>query len=127
MMPLPPTADERLSALLARALAGEDLVQVFFRAEVLDRYREPAYRILRSDSAGRLMKVGGFGLDFGIAPGESLIHVSLKDLRARLPEGERAHWLAFAVSLPYSRNFLEMQLRPGSCFDDGEIRKWERT
>ena len=29
------------------------------------------------------------------------------------------------VTLPMSRQFLQMRLMPGSCFDDGERRDWE--
>lgn len=126
-MSVEPQHDIFLETLLQRVLAGEELVQIFFRVEVLDKYRDGSYRIIRSNTAGRLQKPGGFQLDFGIAPDERLIHVTLRDLRTRLPEAERAHWLRHAVSLPFSRNFLQMQLRPGSCFDDGEIRTWERT
>jgi hypothetical protein len=126
MRPVEPQRDLFLETLLRRALAGADLLPVFFQAEVLDAYQTEADEILRSDTAGRLRRRGSFSLDFGIAPGEELIHVALEDLRARLPEKEWPHWLAHAVSLPYSTNFLQMRLRPGSCFDDGEIRPWRR-
>jgi hypothetical protein len=123
---LEPESDLWLEAILLRSLDGQDLVQVFFRVEVLDRYTPPDYTLVRSNTAGRLRKAGGFSLDFGLAADDRLIHVSLADLRTRLPAAERPHWVKHAVSLPYSRNFLQMQLRPGSCFDDGDTRPWRR-
>jgi hypothetical protein len=44
---------------------------------------------------------------------------------SRLPEGERTHWAAHAAgAAELSTNFLRMQLAPGSCFDDGDVRPW---
>jgi len=42
-----------------------------------------------------------------------------------LPESEREHWSAHTAPLTtYSDMFLRMQLSPGSCFDDGDLRTW---
>jgi hypothetical protein len=109
-----------------RVLTRRDpaLVQLSFRAEVLDRYRGQAgYSIIRTDTAGRLRKQGGWSLDFGIAPGDARIHASWQALATNLPDGELEHW-GLHLAGEYSDNFLRMQLAPGSCFDDGELRSW---
>ncbi len=85
--------------------------------------------MLRTDTLGRV-KVAGWSLDFGIActPGDTtagaLIHVSLGEAQARIPEAERQHWAAHAVTLPASANYLTLQLSRGTCIDDGELRPW---
>jgi hypothetical protein len=111
---------------LRRALVAGDpaLLHLHFSAAVLDRYRGAAgFSVIRTDTVGRVRKQGGWSLDFGIAPEEHAIHVQVTDL-LRLPEPEREHWAANAVTLPASRMFLSMRLAPGSCFDDGEVRSW---
>ena len=113
--------------LLRRALAAEDLstLPVHFEISVLDRYRDEAgFTLIRSNTVGRVKKEGGWALDFGIAPGEASIHAFAADL-LHLPSDEREHWAAAAVTLPSSKVMLQMRLAPGSCIDDGEIRKWE--
>lgn len=119
-------ADPFVLALYRRVLAGAtDQVHLFFDVAVLDRYRgQPACEVTRTDTAGRLKRQGGWSLDFGIAPGDSLIHVSVSDLATRLPEGEREHWLQHLVHLPHSRHFVRVRMAPGSCFADGDIRPW---
>jgi hypothetical protein len=112
--------------LLGRVLAGAPaMAQVWFRAEVLDRYRELAgYRLIRTDTVGRV-RGAQWLLDFGIAgEADGLIHVSAGDLAERLPESERAHWAAHAAGLPLSANFVLMQLTRGACIDDGDVRAW---
>lgn len=111
---------------LRRALVAGDPSQLHlhFAVTVLDRYRgSPGFSVIRTDTVGRVRKQGGWSLDFGIAPEEDAIHVQVADL-LRLPESEREHWAAHAVTLPASRVFLSMRLAPGACFDDGEIRSW---
>jgi len=111
---------------LRRALVAGDpsLLHLHFAAAVLDRYREGAgFSVIRTDTVGRVRKQGGWSLDFGIAPQEDAIHVQAAGL-LRLPESEREHWAAHAITLPASRMFLAMRLTPGSCFDDGEVRTW---
>lgn len=118
---------KQLQVLLNRALhqGSPDLLPVCFRVEVLDAYRgRPGFSLIRSDSAGRLKQDGGWSIDFGISPGDELIHLTWRDLLSRLPESERASWLEFTESPPLSTNFLQMQMAPGSCLDDGEIRPW---
>ena len=112
--------------MVRRALAGGDpsSLQLHFEAAVFERYRGAAgFSLIRTDTVGRLRKEGGWSLDFGIAPGDEAVHVTMGDLQ-RLPEDDRQHWAQFALSLPASKMFLQMRLAPGSCFDDGEVRAW---
>jgi hypothetical protein len=118
---------KQLEILYRRALAqgSPDLLQLCFTAEVLDAYRgRQEYSIIRSDSAGRIKREGGWTLDFGIAADDRLIHASWRDLANGLPDSERGHWAEHAIAPDLSVNFLQMQMAPGSCFDDGEIRPW---
>jgi hypothetical protein len=125
---LPDTQDYEAVYRLAlrRVLVTGDpsLLHLHFAVDVLNRYRGAAsFSVIRTDTVGRVRKQGGWSLDFGIAPDEDAIHVQVTDL-LRLPESEREHWAANAVTLPASRMFLSMRLAPGSCFDDGEVRPW---
>ncbi|MBE3589789.1 MAG: hypothetical protein IMW98_03045 [Firmicutes bacterium] len=121
---LPAKDDIFVQAFYRRVLGGQpERVQLFFDAAVLERYRgRPGFTLQRTDTAGRLKQAGGFTLEFGLAAGDSLIHLAAADIAARLPESEREHWLAHLVTLPHSRHFVRVQMTPGSCFDDGEIR-----
>lgn len=116
----------QLAMLYRRVLGGDfGAAQVWFDQRVLDRYRGQAgYRVLRSNSAGRLRAAAGWTLDFGIAADDRLIHAAAADLAQRLPPAERQHWIEHVVAPPVSRNFLTMRLGAGSCIDDGEIRDW---
>lgn len=116
-----------LRIVLRRALAGDDLgnVPIHFEAAVLDRYRAASgFSMVRTNTVGRVKKEGGWALDLGIAPDETLVHAFAGDL-LHLPVEEREHWASFAVALPSSRMFLQMRLAPGACHDDGEPRRWE--
>jgi len=117
-----------LKLVYRKALASNDpaLVQLAFEAGVLDRYRgEPGYQVIRTNSAGRVRKQGGWSLDFGIADDDRIVHTSWRALVEQLPEGERDHWAMHAsVAAALSDNFVRMQLSPMSCFDDGELRAW---
>ena len=109
-----------------RALRDGDpaLVQLSFEAGVLDRYRdEGAYSIIRTNTAGRVRKQGRWSLDFGIAEADAMVHASWRDLANNLPEEERDHWAQYACG-SVSNNFVRMQISPGSCFDDGDVRPW---
>lgn len=127
-----PTEGELVTRLVySRVLArgAERLAQVWFRSRVLDKYRgSSAYSIIRTNTAGRLSRARQWSLDFGIADAAdaqaTLIHASLGDLTQKLPEEERDHWAQHVVTPPVSANFLKMQMSPGSCFDDGEVRAW---
>lgn len=123
--------------LTLRALGGfPGVAQVWFRAEVLERYRgAPGFAIQRTDTVGRV-RAPNWRLDFGIAvqrsvvgttaSGSSLavIHASIGDLADRLPESERAHWASHAWVPEASTNFLLMQATKGACIDDGDTRDW---
>ena len=117
-----------LKVAYRRALPAGDpaLLQLAFESGVLDRYREnAAYQVIRTNSAGRVRKQGGWSLDFGIADDDRIVHASWRALTEQLPEGEREHWaLHAAVAAALSDNFLRMQLSPMSCFDDGDVRSW---
>jgi hypothetical protein len=116
-----------LKVLYRRALGGGDpaLLQLSFDPAVLDRYRgKGAYQVIRTNTAGRVKKQGGWSLDFGIGEGDAVIHASWAALTNNLPEAEREHWAMHASSPDLSQNFVRMQLSPGSCFDDGELRSW---
>jgi hypothetical protein len=107
-------------------LAGDDLsnLPLHFEAALLDRYRQAGgFSLIRTNTVGRLKKEGGWSLDVGISPDETLLHAFAGDL-LRLPAEEREHWAAHAVALPSSKMMLQMRLAPGSCFDDGEVRQW---
>lgn len=115
-----------LRVTVRRGLVAADFsnLPLHFEVSVLERYRGlEGYSIIRTDTVGRLRRDGGWSLDFGIAPDETLVHVAIGDL-PRIPEGEREHWAGFAISLPASKMYLQMRLAPGSCFDDGELRQW---
>lgn len=117
-----------LRVLLRRAMLRHDasLLQISFEATVLDRYRERAgYSVIRTNSAGRVRKEGGWALDFGIAPGDASVHASWQAIEAVLPAAEQDHWAGHCIDgAALSENFLRMQLAPGSCFDDGDVRTW---
>ena len=119
------TGPQRL-ALCLRVLGGDlGAAQLWFDQRVLDRYRaQPGWRVMRTNTVGRVRSAEGWSLDFGIAEGEALIHASLGDLSQRLPAAERQHWAEHLLTPPVSRNFLTMRLAPGSCIDDGDLRDW---
>jgi hypothetical protein len=117
-----------LKVVYRRVLTKGDpaLLQLAFDAAVLDGYRgKPDYQVIRTNSAGRVRKQGGWSLDFGIAGDDRLVHCSWAALANALPESEREHWAMHAApAAAVSDNFLKMQMSPGSCFDDGDVRSW---
>ena len=123
---MPDEANLYLRLIYRRVLKNQDtsLAQVSFDAAVLDKYRGAAgFSLMRTNTVGRVKREGGWTLDVGIA--EGTVHASLRDVMNNLPEAEREHWAGHAVALPMSDAFLQMQLQPSSCFDDGELRAWE--
>jgi hypothetical protein len=117
-----------LRLIAKRALTSNDpaLLQVAFEVAVLDRYRASSgYQVMRTDTVGRIKKTGSWSIDFGISPGDATIHASWQALTLALAEDERQHWAMHAAArYEPSEMFLRMQLSPGSCFDDGELRSW---
>ena len=125
---MPDDADIYLRLLYRRVFASQDasLAQISFDASLLDKYRGLAgYSLVRTNSAGRIKREGAWSIDLGIAE-DSTLHASLRDVMNNLPETERAHWADHVVALPMSPAFIQMQLQPSSCFDDGELRAWDR-
>ena len=113
--------------LLHRALARREpeLLQVRFRAEVIDRYRRRGgVQLLRTRSVGRVVVPGVWSLDVGISPDGTEVHVPVQDLLDRLPAEERDHWLEHMVPQPLSANFLKMRMAGSACIDDGEPAAW---
>jgi hypothetical protein len=119
-----PTVDPLLAALYLRVLGGDlAKAQIWFDQRVLDRYRAlSGWRVMRTNTVGRVRSPEGWQFDFGIADGDQLLHASAADLAQSLPAGERQHWAQHVVGLPVSRNFLTIRMAPGSCFDDGDLR-----
>jgi len=116
-----------LCLLYRRVFASQDpsLAQVSFHASLLDKYRGQAgVSLIRTNTAGRIKREGAWSIDLGIAE-DGTLHASLRDLMNNLPEAEREHWADHVVALPMSSAFVQMQLQPSSCFDDGELRAWE--
>jgi hypothetical protein len=113
------------TALSLRVLGGDlGAAHLWFDQHLLDKYRgQPGWRVIRTNSVGRVKSPAGWSLDFGIAEGDELIHATLNDLQ-RLPASERKHWAEHLLTPPVSRNFLTMRLAPGSCIDDGDLRDW---
>lgn len=99
--------------------------QLFFDAAVLDSYKgKDDFKIIRTDTTGRISRKGSWSLDFGISgDDESIIHISAEGFIYRLHERERDHWISHMITLPVSENFLKGLVRPG-CLDDGAMREW---
>ena len=116
--------DPQRTALYLRVLGGDlGAVHVWFDQHVLDRYRvTPGWRVMRTNTVGRVRSPDGWSLDFGIA--DRLLHSTAAELSQRLPPTERQHWAQYVVTPEVSRNFVTMRLAPGSCIDDGELRDW---
>jgi hypothetical protein len=116
--------DPQRVALYLRVFGGDlAAAQVWFDQRVLDRYRDqPGWRVMRTNTVGRVRSPDGWSLDFGIADGDRIVHTSLVDLTERLPAAERQHWAQHLVTPDVSRTFLTMRMAPGSCIDDGDLR-----
>ena len=120
-------ADRAWRRTVARAVAQGDGAPLPLRlsARVLDRYLERAEnRILRTDTIGRLLQPGKPVIDFGIVADDREIHIRFADLVQLVPESERDHWLDHLIAPDLSPTLLKMQLTPGACHDDGEVREW---
>src|SRR5579859_6258839 len=92
--------DPQRAALYMRVLGGDlGAAQLWFDQQLLDRYRSlPGWRVMRTNTVGRLRSPEGWSLDFGIAEGDQIVHASLADLNQRLPASERQHWAQHMVT-----------------------------
>ncbi len=106
-----------------KILSAPELAQVQFEVSVLDAYLEKSdVRITRTRTVGRV-KAPTWSVDFGIAPDEKTIHVTLSQLMQKLPERERETWLKHVSGDRFSDNYLKMQ-GSHACIDDGNLRGW---
>jgi len=120
------TGSPTFQQLVKRALDNGkyDLIPIWFKSQVLDRYRgDLDSRILRTESAGRLRAPGGWMINFGISPDDAYIHIPVSAALG-IPENHRDHWMEHLVCLPAGENYLRMTLTPGACIDDGRSREW---
>lgn len=111
----------------ARAVSQGDggALPLRLSVRVLDRYLERSEnRVLRTDTIGRLLQPGKPVIDFGIVGDDREIHIRFADLVQLVPESERDHWLDHLIAPELSPTLLKMQLTPGACHDDGEVREW---
>jgi hypothetical protein len=113
-------------ALYLRVFGGDlGAAHVWFDEHVLDRYREKSgWRVMRTNTIGRVRSPEGWQLDFGIVVADGLLHTSARELSERLPATERQHWAEHVILPATSRNFLTTRMAPGSCIDDGDLREW---
>src|SRR5689334_9878012 len=95
-----PRADPQVAALYGRVLGGDlGAAQLWFDQHVLDRYRDLAgWRVMRTNTVGRVRSPEGWQLDFGIAGDDRLIHTSVIDLSQKLPAAERQHWAQHLIA-----------------------------
>ncbi|MBV9324296.1 MAG: hypothetical protein JO352_10965 [Chloroflexi bacterium] len=119
-------ASAQAVALYLRVLGGDlGAAHLWFDAHVLDRYREKSgWRVMRTNTVGRLRSPEGWQLDFGIVDVDGALHTTARELSERLPASERQHWAEHVILPAASRNFLAMRMAPGSCIDDGDLRDW---
>src|SRR5436190_21348959 len=114
------SADTQLQAIYARVVGGNlGLAQLWFSAAVVDTYRaRPGWRVLRTNSVGRVQSPEVWSFDSGIAADGEALQATINDLIQRLPEGERPHWLQHVIAVPTSRTFPTMRRAPGACIGD---------
>lgn len=106
-----------------KVLRQPELCQVVFRVAVLDKYLNvPDVTVKRTETVGRV-RAATWAVDFGIAPAEDTLHVTLGQLIQKLPESEQGHWLEHLAAQGFSQNFLKMQ-GSHACIDDGGLRNW---
>lgn len=118
-----PRLVQLLTSIKEKEQAGK--AQLFFAVSVLDKYRKAeGFRVIRTDTTGRVSKPGTFSVDFGISgDSEQLIHISVETWVYKIPKSELDHWLSHMQTFPVSDNYLRALIRPG-CMDDGPIRNW---
>ncbi len=107
-----------------KVLKTPELAQIAFEVAVLDKYLgQDGTKVSRTRTVGRV-KAATWAVDFGIAPDEKSLHVTLAQLIQKLPESEQAHWLGHAEGSRFSENYLKMQ-GSHACIDDGNLRAWD--
>ena len=112
-----------VSNFTKKVLGAPELAQISFDVAVLEDYLDKTdVRVTRTRTAGRV-KAATWSVDFGIAPDEKTIHVTLGQLIQKLPERQRDHWLEHASADRFSENYLKMQ-GSHACIDDGNLRGW---
>jgi hypothetical protein len=112
-----------VSHFYQKVLLQHGLAQISIKIDVLQKYIEQNdVTVMRTDTVGRV-KTATWSVDFGIAPDEQSVHVTLNDFAQRIPEKERQHWLEHIEGEFFSENFLKMQ-GGHSCVDDGGLRQW---
>jgi len=111
------------SQFTKKVVSTPELAQISFDVAVLEAYlTKNEVKVSRTRTVGRL-KTPTWSLDFGIAPDEKTLHVTLGHLMQKLPEKEHAHWFSHADGARFSENFLKMQ-GSHACIDDGNLRAW---
>src|SRR4051812_13597214 len=92
--------DPQSVALSLRVLGGDlGAAHLWFDQAVLDRYRDkPGWRVMRTNTVGRVRSPDGWSLDFGIAPDDNLVHTTVQELSQRLPAAERQFWAQHVVT-----------------------------
>ncbi|MBW3634831.1 MAG: hypothetical protein KY445_00020 [Armatimonadetes bacterium] len=112
-----------LANFTKKVLKTPELAQITFEVAVLDKYlAQDGTKVSRTRTVGRV-KAATWAVDFGIAPDEKTLHVTLAQLIQKLPESEQAHWLDHAQGTHFSENYLKMQ-GSHACIDDGNLRAW---
>lgn len=108
----------------ARAVVQKpELAQLTFEVAVLEPYLAASdVQVMRTRSVGRV-KASTWSVDFGVAPDEATIHVTLSHFAQKVPDKEREHWFAHASGDRFSENYLKMQ-SGHACIDDGALRAW---
>ena len=83
-----------------RALMPGDpaALQLHFEVPCSSATASAGFSIIRTDTVGRVRKQGSWSLDFGISPDEDMIHVAWRSSCINLPEAEREHWAAHAMT-----------------------------
>lgn len=106
-----------------KVFKNPDLAQISFDVAVLEAYLAKSdVKVSRTRTVGRV-KAATWTVDFGIAPDEKTVHVTLSQLIQKLPENEREHWFQHAHGAGFSENYLKMQ-GSHACIDDGNLRAW---
>lgn len=106
-----------------KVVKNPELAQISFDVAVLDAYLAKSdVKVSRTRTVGRV-KAATWTVDFGIAPDEKTVHVTLSQLIQKLPENEREQWFNHAAGAAFSENYLKMQ-GSHACIDDGNLRAW---